>query len=212
MEEMDVLYDIIVENPSKINETIFEAVETPLAASTPKRKPSWSDLEQSVLIEFVSKNEQKLFGKFKGPGRGKVERETSWEDVARAVNEVGIYFRTGKEASKQYANLKARAKINFIFIIVLDKLSQIKRPKTGGGPKPPSPTPVEQAKRGTKLEKERDQVASISTCSEGQDSSSDTYTSVPPRSNKENKKEQSLLILQKDLLKTEKRKLELKWS
>ncbi|XP_061186983.1 uncharacterized protein LOC133195127 [Saccostrea echinata] len=136
MEEMDVLYDIIVENPSKINETIFEAVETPLAASTPKRKPSWSDLEQSVLIEFVSKNEQKLFGKFKGPGRGKVEREAAWEDVARAVNDRYIYFRTGKEASKQYANLKARAK---------DKLSQIKRPKTGGGPKPPSPTPVEQA-------------------------------------------------------------------
>ncbi|XP_061167537.1 uncharacterized protein LOC133176430 [Saccostrea echinata] len=192
MEEMDVLYDIIVENPSKINETIFEAVETPLAASTPKRKPSWSDLEQSVLIEFVSKNEQKLFGKFKGPGRGKVEREAAWEDVARAVNEFNMYLLSDrKEASKQYANLKARAK---------DKLSQIERPKTGGGPKPPSSTPVEQAILDTlegrpslqgldsgfdsgELEKERDQVESISTCSEGQDSSSDWYTSVPPRSN-----------------------------
>ncbi|XP_062608771.1 uncharacterized protein LOC134270544 [Saccostrea cucullata] len=216
MEGMDVLYDIIIENPSKISETIFEPIETPLASSTPKRKPAWSDLEQGVLIDCVAKNEQKLFGKFKGPGRGKAEREAAWEDVARAVNEVGIYLRTGKEASKQYANLKTRAK---------DKLSQTKRPKTGGGPKPPSPTPVEQALLDTlegrpsmqglssgfdsgELETDRDQlVASTSTCSE---LSSDTSTSVPPPcSNKENKKEQSLINLQKDLLKTEKRKLEL---
>ncbi|XP_078323739.1 uncharacterized protein LOC144622532, partial [Crassostrea virginica] len=39
------------------------------------------------------------------------------------------------EAQKQYSNLKQRAK---------GKLSELKRPKTGGGPKPPSPSPVEQ--------------------------------------------------------------------
>uniref|UniRef100_A0A8W8NT34 Uncharacterized protein n=1 Tax=Magallana gigas TaxID=29159 RepID=A0A8W8NT34_MAGGI len=43
-------------------------------------------------------------------------------------------LRTSGEAAKQYSNLKQRAK---------EKLSESKRPKTGGGPKPPSPTPVE---------------------------------------------------------------------
>lgn len=43
-------------------------------------------------------------------------------------------LRTSGEAAKQYSNLKQRAK---------GKLSESKRPKTGGGPKPPSPTPVE---------------------------------------------------------------------
>nr|XP_022311397.1 uncharacterized protein LOC111116703 isoform X1 [Crassostrea virginica]XP_022311398.1 uncharacterized protein LOC111116703 isoform X1 [Crassostrea virginica] len=44
-------------------------------------------------------------------------------------------MRTSTEAQKQYSNLKQRAK---------GKLSELKRPKTGGGPKPPSPSPVEQ--------------------------------------------------------------------
>lgn len=43
-------------------------------------------------------------------------------------------LRTSGEAAKQYSNLKQRAK---------GKLSESKRPKTGGGPKPPSPTPIE---------------------------------------------------------------------
>lgn len=43
-------------------------------------------------------------------------------------------LRTSGEAAKQYSNLKQRAK---------GKLSEAKRPKTGGGHKPPSPTPVE---------------------------------------------------------------------
>lgn len=43
-------------------------------------------------------------------------------------------LRTSGEAAKQYSNLKQRAK---------GKLSESKRPKTGGGPKPPSLTPVE---------------------------------------------------------------------
>ncbi|XP_062588087.1 uncharacterized protein LOC134249754, partial [Saccostrea cucullata] len=42
--------------------------------------------------------------------------------------------RTVDEIKKQYANIKQRAK---------EKSDAIRRPVTGGGPKPPSPTPVE---------------------------------------------------------------------
>lgn len=45
-------------------------------------------------------------------------------------------LRTSGEATKQYSNLKQRAK---------GKLSEIKRPKTGGGPKPVSPSASEKA-------------------------------------------------------------------
>lgn len=45
-------------------------------------------------------------------------------------------LRTSGEAAKQYSNLKQRAK---------GKLSEIKRPKTGGGPKPASPSASEKA-------------------------------------------------------------------
>eukprot|EP00105_Crassostrea_gigas_P003557 XP_011416451.1 PREDICTED: uncharacterized protein LOC105320277 [Crassostrea gigas] len=135
MDEVDILYDILMPNVSTAEETVC-TISPPLVSSTPKRKPTWTDLEQSVLLEEVTKREKSLFGKFKGCGRGKKERETAWEDVAKAVSQVGVYVRTGKEAGKQYANLKCRAK---------DKISQMKRPKTGGGPKPQSPTPIERA-------------------------------------------------------------------
>ncbi|XP_062598670.1 uncharacterized protein LOC134260103 [Saccostrea cucullata] len=225
-----VIYDIILPQSSLIEETPlsldvnkiqFEDCElTPLASSTPnpKRKPTWSELEQNILLEEVTKNEKTLFGKFKGPGRGKREREEAWENVARAVNEVGICLRTGKEASKQYANLKTRAK---------DKLSQMKRPKTGGGPKPPSPTPVEQAMLNTLegrpsmqgLDSGFDSGDMEVDCSSGESASnsttsatciSSTQNSCAAKSQKgPEKKTKSLIELQKDLLMTEKKKMEM---
>ncbi|XP_062583946.1 uncharacterized protein LOC134245693, partial [Saccostrea cucullata] len=100
-------------------------------------KPNWTELEKKVLVEEVHKRETVLFGKFKGPGGGKAAKDSTWAEIAEAVNGVsgaGMQ-RTGGEASKQYSNLKQRAK---------GKLSEMKRPKTGGGPKPPSPSVAEQ--------------------------------------------------------------------
>lgn len=95
MAEVDILYNLLdINDPvstevSLISEPFITAA--PLETSTPKRKPAWSNLEQNVLIEAVSKYEQKLFGKFKGSGRGKPEREAAWEEVARTVNEYVLF-------------------------------------------------------------------------------------------------------------------------
>jgi hypothetical protein len=89
-----VLYDIIlppVDAQTSEFETLVE-FDLPEASSTPisKRKPAWSDVEQGVLIEEVGKRNSVLFGKFKGPGRGKKEREAAWDCVATAVNGYAI--------------------------------------------------------------------------------------------------------------------------
>lgn len=88
MDEVDILYDMLMPNVSTADteETVC-TISPPLVSSTPKRKPTWTDLEQSVLLEEVTKKEKSLFGKFKGCGRGKKERETAWEDVAKAVSQ-----------------------------------------------------------------------------------------------------------------------------
>ena len=39
-----------------------------------KRKPTWSDLEQEVLLKEVNLQEKRSFGKFKSSGRGNKER------------------------------------------------------------------------------------------------------------------------------------------
>lgn len=72
MDEVDILYDILMPNVSTADteETVC-TISPPLVSSTPKRKPTWTDLEQSVLLEEVTKREKSLFGKFKGCGRGK---------------------------------------------------------------------------------------------------------------------------------------------
>uniref|UniRef100_K1RHL7 Uncharacterized protein n=1 Tax=Magallana gigas TaxID=29159 RepID=K1RHL7_MAGGI len=78
----------------------------------------------------------KIYNSISGAGGGKIAKDVAWREVAQTVNGSsgsGI-LRTSGEAAKQYSNLKQRAK---------GKLSEAKRPKTGGGPKPPSPTPVE---------------------------------------------------------------------
>ncbi|XP_052695147.1 uncharacterized protein LOC128173489 [Crassostrea angulata] len=113
-----------------------ECSENVSDASLKIKKPNWTELEKKILVEEVHLREGLLFGKFKGAGGGKIAKDVAWREVAQAVNGSsgsGI-LRTSGEAAKQYSNLKQRAK---------GKLSEAKRPKTGGGPKPPSPTPVE---------------------------------------------------------------------
>uniref|UniRef100_K1QTH6 Myb/SANT-like DNA-binding domain-containing protein n=1 Tax=Magallana gigas TaxID=29159 RepID=K1QTH6_MAGGI len=113
-----------------------ECSESVSDASLKIKKPNWTELEKNILVEEVHLREGLLFGKFKGAGGGKIAKDVAWREVAQAVNGSsgsGI-LRTSGEVVKQYSNLKQRAK---------GKLSESKRPKTGGGPKPPSPTPVE---------------------------------------------------------------------
>ncbi|XP_078331549.1 uncharacterized protein LOC111113567 isoform X3 [Crassostrea virginica] len=102
-----------------------------------KKRPNWTDIEKKILVDEVHHRESILYGRFKGGSGGKAAKEKAWAEVAEAVNASSSsgFMRTSTEAQKQYSNLKQRAK---------GKLSELKRPKTGGGPKPPSPSPVEQ--------------------------------------------------------------------
>ncbi|XP_061165049.1 uncharacterized protein LOC133174023 [Saccostrea echinata] len=101
------------------------------------RRPNWTEKEKLVLVEAVRQREDRLFGKMKGSGGVKNVKlkEGAWEKVAEAVNaQSDTVERTVEEVWKQYANIKQRAK---------EKSDAIRRPVTGGGPKPPSPSPVE---------------------------------------------------------------------
>ncbi|XP_048759900.1 uncharacterized protein LOC125675533 [Ostrea edulis] len=101
------------------------------------RKPNWTERERLALVEAVRCREDRLFGKMKGAGGVKNSRvkESAWEEVAQFVNAQSETSQRGiEEVKKQYSNLKQRAK---------EKADAIRRPATGGGPKPPSPTPVE---------------------------------------------------------------------
>ncbi|XP_061188064.1 myb/SANT-like DNA-binding domain-containing protein 4 [Saccostrea echinata] len=105
-------------------------------SKTPRR-PNWTEKEKLVLVEAVRQREDRLFGKMKGSGGVKNVKlkEGAWEEVAEAVNaQSDTVERTVEEVRKQYANIKQRAK---------EKSDAIRRPVTGGGPKPPSPSPVE---------------------------------------------------------------------
>ncbi|XP_050419538.2 myb/SANT-like DNA-binding domain-containing protein 4 [Patella vulgata] len=96
-----------------------------------KRAANWSNAEEMVLIEECTKREETLFGKIKGCGAlGKISKlkENGWQEVVDALNS---QFITKKreivEVKKKYHNIKQRSK---------EKLDQMKRPKTGGGPNP----------------------------------------------------------------------------
>lgn len=58
------------ENTEEIDYSVY-SITQPLVSSYPKRRSTWTDLEQSVLLEEVTKKEKLLFGTFKGCGRGK---------------------------------------------------------------------------------------------------------------------------------------------
>ncbi|XP_056010551.1 uncharacterized protein LOC130051825 [Ostrea edulis] len=103
-----------------------------------RKRPNWTEIEKKIVVEEVQNREDILFGKFKGGFGGKTAKENAWAEVAAAVNggSGSGNSRTSSESQKQYSNLKQRAK---------GKLSEMKRPKTGGGPKPSSPSPAEKA-------------------------------------------------------------------
>ncbi|XP_067669901.1 myb/SANT-like DNA-binding domain-containing protein 4, partial [Haliotis asinina] len=99
-----------------------------------KRRPNWSEEEKTYLVEEVNKRLDRLSSKFKGCGsvKGTKIKEQAWMEIAEALNmKSNLVKRTVEEVKKQYANIKQRAK---------DKADAIRRPKTGGGPKPSSPS------------------------------------------------------------------------
>ncbi|XP_065935774.1 myb/SANT-like DNA-binding domain-containing protein 4 [Magallana gigas] len=102
-----------------------------------QNEPYWTPLEREVLYEEVSKRIEVIDGKFKGASSGKAEKNRAWLEVTDVVNAKGtVKKRTVKQVKKQWSNMKQRAKkIN----------SQTKYPGTGGGPKPPSPSPMDEA-------------------------------------------------------------------
>ncbi|XP_046561657.1 uncharacterized protein LOC124270667 [Haliotis rubra] len=105
----------------------------------PKRRPNLTEEERLTLVDEVRRKEERLFGRFRGCGgkRGAAMKEEAWEEAMAALNAKSSQIkRTVEEGKKQYANLKQRAK---------EKNDAIRRPKTGGGPKPASPTMPEAA-------------------------------------------------------------------
>ncbi|XP_055957010.1 nuclear apoptosis-inducing factor 1-like [Patella vulgata] len=116
-----------------------------------KRAANWSNAEEMVLIEECTKREETLFGKIKGCGAlGKISKlkENGWQEVVDALNS---QFITKKreivEVKKKYHNIKQRSK---------EKLDQMKRPKTGGGPNQKQAT-------GTFKEDSADKTSTIMT-------------------------------------------------
>ncbi|XP_056012119.1 uncharacterized protein LOC125661742 [Ostrea edulis] len=107
------------------------------SSESSNHEPYWSQLEKEILHEEVISRIEIIEGKFKGSQSGKYEKENAWQAVTATVNAKGACKkRTIKQAKKQWSNMKQRAKkIN----------SSGKYPSTGGGPKPPSPSPIDEA-------------------------------------------------------------------
>ncbi|XP_062571232.1 uncharacterized protein LOC134233234 [Saccostrea cucullata] len=104
-----------------------------------KRVAHWTSEEEITLIEEVLKFEQQLFGKMKGAGvkgkHGKVKEET-WRSITDTLNLQFKNDRTSDSIYKKYDNIKQRAK---------EKIYDIRRPKTGGGPPSAPLTQAEEA-------------------------------------------------------------------
>ncbi|XP_061167348.1 uncharacterized protein LOC133176205 [Saccostrea echinata] len=100
-------------------------------------EPYWSKLEKEILYEEASQRVGVLDSKFRGAQCGISEKNRAWEEITAIVDAKGTTKkRTMKQVKKQWSNMKQRAK----------KLnSQGKYPVTGGGPKPPSPSPIDEA-------------------------------------------------------------------
>lgn len=139
------------------------------ATSKTPRRPNWTEKEKLVLVEAVRRREDRLFGKMKGPGGVKNVKikEEAWEEVAEAVNAISETInRSTEEVRKQYANIKQRAK---------QKSDAMRRPPTGGGPRPSSPTPVE-----TELLNNMEDRPTLCGLSSGHDTEEVILGIVPP--------------------------------
>lgn len=72
MEEDSFLFEQFFPKPLFCQEaTIIESAHKMVNV----RKSAWSDLEQNILLKEVKLREKRFFGKFKGSGREKKERE-----------------------------------------------------------------------------------------------------------------------------------------
>nr|XP_019921060.2 uncharacterized protein LOC109618208 [Crassostrea gigas]XP_034316781.1 uncharacterized protein LOC117686192 [Crassostrea gigas]XP_034319721.1 uncharacterized protein LOC117687389 isoform X1 [Crassostrea gigas] len=121
---------------------MMELVEIQTAKETSfnkKRGTNWTPEEEILLIEEVLKYEETLFGKMKGSGskgkHGQV-KESTWRSIAETLNLNYKNDRDNETIKKKFNNIKQRGK---------EKISMLRRPKTGGGPAPPSLTASEDA-------------------------------------------------------------------
>ena len=66
-----------------------------MAESSPKRKraKTWSSEEETMLIQLVKCNEDKLFGEMKGCGVKKINqiKAEEWGKITQALNAYGFY-------------------------------------------------------------------------------------------------------------------------
>ena len=96
------------------------------------RKSNFSASEISVLMEKYEENMEILQSKFTNsithPKKNKI-----WEEIAEAVNAVGVTVRSPHDVREKWKNLQSTAKKEF---------SGFKKEqrKTGGGPAPTNPT------------------------------------------------------------------------
>ena len=96
------------------------------------QKPNFSPSEIAVLTEKFEENMEILQSKFTNSVTN-AKKIRIWEEIAAAVNSVGVTRRTTQEVREKWKNLQSNAKKEYSFF----KAGQR---KTGGGPAPPSPS------------------------------------------------------------------------
>ena len=96
------------------------------------RKPNFTASEISVLTEKYEGNMEILQSKFTNSVTN-AKKNLVWEDIASAVNAVGVALRTTQEIKDKWKNIQSTAKKEFSGFRKEQK-------KTGGGPAPPNPS------------------------------------------------------------------------
>ena len=96
------------------------------------RKPNFTASEISVLTEKYEENMDILQSKLTNSVTN-TKKNQVWENIAAAVNSVGVALRTTQEVRDKWKNLQSIAKKEFSGF-------KNEQKKTGGGPAPPNPS------------------------------------------------------------------------
>ena len=96
------------------------------------RKANFSPSEIAVLTEKFEENMEILQSNFTNSITN-AKKNKIWEEIASAVNSVGVTARTTQEVREKWRNLQCTAKKEF-------SLVKAEQRKTGGGPAPQNPS------------------------------------------------------------------------
>ncbi|XP_021379132.1 uncharacterized protein LOC110466737 [Mizuhopecten yessoensis] len=102
-----------------------------MEAAKKPRCPNWREKDRVLFISEMQPHETVLFRKYKGPLRKAQVKADAWKEIVSKFNAQADIPRSLDQLKKQFDNVKTRAK---------QKYDHNKKPKTGGGPRPASPS------------------------------------------------------------------------